>query len=91
MNPVSRITSRISVNFEPGKKFHRLDPSPHFTLRLAGNRAAARPSTAAINPSIVLRVISLYYSRPEWAGRRNPPFVPHCAADSRIDPPKYSI
>src|ERR1035438_4889585 len=52
MNPVSRITSRMSVNFEPLKEFQRFDPNPHFTFLLAGSRSAARPRVPAKTPRV---------------------------------------
>src|SRR5271157_314457 len=52
MNPVSCITSRMSVNFDPLKEFQRFDPNPHFTFLLAGSRSAARPRVPAKTPRL---------------------------------------
>ena len=53
MNPVSCITSRMSVNFDPWKEFQRFDPNPHFTFLLAGSRSAARPRVPANAPKVL--------------------------------------
>src|ERR1035437_5541837 len=63
INPVSFITSRMSVKGTWGKKFHRLDPSPHFTFRLTGMRLAARPNPAASKAMAARRVIRVRSSK----------------------------
>src|SRR5438067_10842783 len=57
MNPVSRITSRMSVKGTRGKEFHSLAPSAQRTFLLAGRRVAARASVAPRTASAVRRVI----------------------------------
>src|SRR6266849_6058879 len=42
MKPVSRMTSRISVNGTGGKEFHKFEPSAHRTCLLAGSRHGER-------------------------------------------------
>src|SRR5689334_21844860 len=61
MKPVSFMTSRMSVNGTRGNEFHRFDPSPHFTFRFAGRRAAARASVTPIKASASRRVIGVSY------------------------------
>src|ERR1039457_1236775 len=68
MNPVSLMTSRISVNGTRGNEFQRLEPSPHFTFRFAGRREAARASVAASNAKDWRRVIVRKYTRTSPAG-----------------------
>src|SRR5665213_3478251 len=53
MKPVSFMTSRMSVNGTRGKKFQRLEPSPHLTFLLAGSAPAARVRVAASMPRAV--------------------------------------
>src|SRR5580658_3511528 len=57
MKPVSFITSRMSVKGTRGKKFQRLVPRAHLTLRLAGRRPAVRAMVAASRVTAVRRVM----------------------------------
>ena len=55
-NPVSFITSRMSVKGTGGNEFQRLAPSAHFTFLLAGSREAERASVAPKSASAERRV-----------------------------------
>src|SRR5580765_5799300 len=57
MNPVSRMTSRISVKVVPLNELNRLVPSAHFTFLLAGSFPAARASAPAKTANEARRVI----------------------------------
>src|SRR5260370_4757689 len=64
MNPVSRITSRRSVNGTRGNEFHRLAPNAQRTFLLAGSRAAAEASELARVARSARRVIGWHGSMP---------------------------
>src|SRR5229473_673457 len=57
MKPVSRMTSRISVNGTGGNEFHKFEPNAHRTFLLAGSRDAAMAREPARPASRVRRVI----------------------------------
>ena len=58
IKPVSCITSRMSVKCEPGKEFHKFEPSAHLTLWLAGSACAARANIPASPSKASLLVIA---------------------------------
>src|SRR5215467_7279674 len=77
MKPVSRITSKMSVNGTRGKEFQRLAPSAHLMFLLAGRRPAALAQLAARRERTVRRVMASMMHRGgrPWVGRF-PPYPP---------------
>src|SRR5271156_1483066 len=65
-NPVSCITSRMSVKCEPGKEFHKLEPSAHLTFWFAGSCCAARANIPASPNRASLLVITEQRTRHPW-------------------------
>src|ERR1700721_373973 len=70
IKPVSCMTSRMSVKFDPGNEFHRLEPSAHLTFLLAGTCAAA----CARNPARPIIACRLFITElcPKYALLPNP-------------------
>src|SRR3984957_20452664 len=64
INPVSCITSRMSVKCEPGKEFHKLEPSAHLTFRFAGSTCAVRANIPASPSKASLLFIAEQPTRP---------------------------
>src|ERR1700722_1170798 len=72
IKPVSCMTSRMSVKFDPGNEFHRLEPSAHLTFLLAGNCAAA----CARNPARPIKASRLFITEllPKQCLPHHPPY-----------------
>src|SRR5581483_9084538 len=70
MNPVSRMTSRISTKRVPGYEFQRFEPNAQRTFRFAGRPSANRARDAPNQNNTSLRIIReestlAEFSRPE--------------------------